>query len=429
MKSAFFILLTAVLVHAEQPLYGQCGGIGWSGETTCVSGATCTVLNDYYSQCLPGSGSSTTEVPAPTTTSETVTPTPTTTTGTDTPPTTTTEVPSPTTTTETDSPAPTTTGTPGAGGLPFLGGVNLAGYDFSVYTNGSFSGTGVDPPVSQVSHFAGQGVNAFRIPFAWQLMTPSLGGDIDATFFSRYDATVQAALGASTQPYVILDLHNYARWNGQIISQGGPTNEQYASLWSQVAAKYMDNPKIIFGIMNEPHDLQSVPTWVESVQAAVNAIRDAGATTQYILIPGSSWSSAEAFPNEAGPLLLQVTDPAGGTDKLIFDVHKYLDVDNSGTHTECTTDNVAVFTTLANFLRENGNRQALLSETGGGNTQSCVTAMGAQLAYIKANSDVLTGFTIWSAGSFDTTYELTVTPNPDGSDQMLWAQAVIPNLP
>ncbi|KAK6542330.1 hypothetical protein TWF694_006289 [Orbilia ellipsospora] len=34
------------------PLYGQCGGIGWTGPTGCVSGATCHVLNPYYSQCL-----------------------------------------------------------------------------------------------------------------------------------------------------------------------------------------------------------------------------------------------------------------------------------------------------------------------------------------------------------------------------------------
>ncbi|KAJ1303523.1 hypothetical protein OPQ81_011708 [Rhizoctonia solani] len=33
------------------PKYGQCGGIGWTGGTTCVSGSTCTKLNDYYSQC------------------------------------------------------------------------------------------------------------------------------------------------------------------------------------------------------------------------------------------------------------------------------------------------------------------------------------------------------------------------------------------
>ncbi|KAL7276641.1 Exoglucanase 1 [Rhizina undulata] len=32
--------------------YGQCGGTGYSGSTSCVSGSTCTVLNAYYSQCL-----------------------------------------------------------------------------------------------------------------------------------------------------------------------------------------------------------------------------------------------------------------------------------------------------------------------------------------------------------------------------------------
>nr|AAC26489.1 cellulose-binding beta-glucosidase [Phanerodontia chrysosporium] len=45
-------LLTGV--QAQSGLYQQCGGIGWTGATTCVSGATCTVLNPYYSQCLPG---------------------------------------------------------------------------------------------------------------------------------------------------------------------------------------------------------------------------------------------------------------------------------------------------------------------------------------------------------------------------------------
>ncbi|KAK6532170.1 hypothetical protein TWF694_003330 [Orbilia ellipsospora] len=37
---------------ATQTLYGQCGGIGWTGPTVCASGSTCTFGNDYYSQCL-----------------------------------------------------------------------------------------------------------------------------------------------------------------------------------------------------------------------------------------------------------------------------------------------------------------------------------------------------------------------------------------
>ncbi|KAK6340120.1 hypothetical protein TWF730_001892 [Orbilia blumenaviensis] len=33
------------------PLYGQCGGIGYTGCTVCASGSKCSVLNAYYSQC------------------------------------------------------------------------------------------------------------------------------------------------------------------------------------------------------------------------------------------------------------------------------------------------------------------------------------------------------------------------------------------
>lgn len=69
--------------------------------------------------------------------------------------------------------------------------------------------------------------------------------------------------------------------------------------------------------MNEPHDLD-VATWAESVQVAVNAIRAAG-VTNYLLLPGSNYTSAQYFPTGAGPYLLNVTDPLGGTEKLIFD--------------------------------------------------------------------------------------------------------------
>ena len=34
----------------------------------------------------------------------------------------------------------------------------------------------------------------------------------------------------------------------QIIGQGGPSNDIFASLWSNIAAKYADNDKIIFGV-------------------------------------------------------------------------------------------------------------------------------------------------------------------------------------
>ena len=34
------------------PMWGQCGGSGWSGPFNCVSGSTCQKVNEWYSQCL-----------------------------------------------------------------------------------------------------------------------------------------------------------------------------------------------------------------------------------------------------------------------------------------------------------------------------------------------------------------------------------------
>ncbi|TFY74778.1 hypothetical protein EWM64_g9234 [Hericium alpestre] len=59
------VLLVLPLVSAQSPVWGQCGGIGWSGATTCVAGSVCTYSNDYYSQCLPVTTSSTSEAPPP----------------------------------------------------------------------------------------------------------------------------------------------------------------------------------------------------------------------------------------------------------------------------------------------------------------------------------------------------------------------------
>ncbi|TFK30060.1 exocellobiohydrolase [Coprinopsis marcescibilis] len=70
LKGALFFSALAALAPialAQKPLYAQCGGTGYSGDTTCVAGAVCTVVNQFYSQCLPG-----TVVPIPP-----VTPTPT----------------------------------------------------------------------------------------------------------------------------------------------------------------------------------------------------------------------------------------------------------------------------------------------------------------------------------------------------------------
>ncbi|KAL3455759.1 1,4-beta-D-glucan cellobiohydrolase C, partial [Aspergillus heterothallicus] len=66
--AALALLLPAI--QAQQTLYGQCGGNGWTGATSCVAGAACSTVNEWYAQCLPAATTSTTLT---TTTSSTTT--------------------------------------------------------------------------------------------------------------------------------------------------------------------------------------------------------------------------------------------------------------------------------------------------------------------------------------------------------------------
>lgn len=115
---------------------------------------------------------------------------------------------------------------------------------------------------------------------------------------------------------------------------------QFAALWGALAKKYSGNSKIMFGLMNEPHDM-STASFKASLQAAVSAIRAAGAKTQCILLPGTDWSHASSYLSTNKAVLTTITDPAGGTDKLIMDFHQCLGQDGSGTNRECVTDRVS----------------------------------------------------------------------------------------
>ncbi|KAF3931125.1 Exoglucanase [Dactylellina cionopaga] len=60
MKAIAVLAIAApLLASAQQTLWGQCGGIGWTGSTNCVSGAACSTQNAYYAQCVSASGQTT----------------------------------------------------------------------------------------------------------------------------------------------------------------------------------------------------------------------------------------------------------------------------------------------------------------------------------------------------------------------------------
>ncbi|KIK79449.1 glycoside hydrolase family 5 protein [Paxillus rubicundulus Ve08.2h10] len=304
-------------------------------------------------------------------------------------------------------------------------GVNIAGFDFGCSTDGTCNIASACPPLTQfgcadglgqMQHFVkNDGYNVFRLPVGWQYLTHSkMTGVLDKTQFANYNMLVNACL--STGAYCVIDIHNYARYNGQIIGQGGPSNKIFAELWSNIARHWKKERRIIFGLMNEPHDIPDIHTWVGSVQAAVTAIRRTGATSQIILLPGNDYTSAETFVSGgSADALNRVRNPDGTITNLVMDVHKYLDYDNSGAHATCSTNGIeSSWLPLLTWLRKNG-RQALNTETGGGADDSCVGYLLQQIAYQAAHSDVFLGYIGWAAGAFQTDYTLSETPHYTGT--------------
>jgi endoglucanase len=130
-------------------------------------------------------------------------------------------------------------------------------------------------------------------------------------------------------------------------------------------------------------------------QAAINAIRGAGATSQYIWVEGNQWSGAWSWP-DVNDSMKQLTDPE---NKLIYEMHQYLDSDSSGTSVNCVSGTIGAERLVAatNWLRANG-KVGVIGEFAGGANEQCRTAVKGFLDYLKANSDVWKGAVWWAAG-------------------------------
>lgn len=59
MKSSVLASVFATGAVAQSGAWQQCGGAGWQGSTDCVPGYHCVYQNEWYSQCVPDTASTT----------------------------------------------------------------------------------------------------------------------------------------------------------------------------------------------------------------------------------------------------------------------------------------------------------------------------------------------------------------------------------
>src|SRR4051812_21918619 len=277
-----------------------------------------------------------------------------------------------------------------------LRGTNMSGAEFGTAIPGTFGTDYIYPDPTYATgytspdYFIGKGMNTFRLAFRWERLQRTLNAAFDATEAARLDTTVADMTGKGA--YVIVNPHNFARYNDQLVGSTAVPSSAFADFWSRLSQRYANNPKVIFGLVNEPHDMPT-EQWRDAANAAIAAIRTAGAHN-LILVPGNAytcaWCWSQNFYGTANAVaMLGITDP---DDNYAFEVHQYLDSDYSGSHTTCQSTTIGA-DSLANFtawLRAN-NKRGMLGELGAGANPTCMSAVDGMLAHIEANQDVYLG--------------------------------------
>lgn len=295
--------------------------------------------------------------------------------------------------------------------LPWLAGVNLSGAEFGEGNlPGEYGVNYIYPDSSEVDYFLAKGMNVFRVAFRWERLQRSLNGELDSEELARLDALVGYITAAGA--YAILDPHNYARYDGSVVGSEAVPRSAYADFWERLALLYADDARVVFGLMNEPHDM-ATEDWLAAANDAIAAIRAAGAAN-LILVPGNAYTGAHSwFSNWYGSsnasVMVGVVDPG---DNFAFEVHQYLDSDSSGTSETCVSETIGSerVSAFTDWLHTQGYR-AFLGEFAGARNDTCYASIDNLLDHLDANRDVWIGWTWWAAGPWWGDYMFTLSPD------------------
>uniref|UniRef100_Q8WZD7 cellulase n=1 Tax=Rasamsonia emersonii TaxID=68825 RepID=Q8WZD7_RASEM len=284
-------------------------------------------------------------------------------------------------------------------------GSNESGAEFGQNNIPGVEGTDYTfPNTTAIQVLIDQGMNIFRVPFLMERMVPNqMTGPVDSAYLQGYSQVINyiTSHGASA----VIDPHNYGRYYNNIIS----SPSDFQTFWNTIASNFADNDGVIFDTNNEYHDMDESLV-VQLNQAAIDGIRAAGATSQYIFVEGNSWTGAWTW-TQVNDAMANLTDPQ---NKIVYEMHQYLDSDGSGTSDQCVNatigqDRVASATA---WLKQNG-KKAILGEFAGGANSVCESAVTGLLDHLADNTDVWTGAIWWAAGPWWASYIFSMEP-PSG---------------
>lgn len=297
-------------------------------------------------------------------------------------------------------------------------GINISGAEFG--KRGGVYGTDYTyPSEATIAYFAGKGFNTIRLPFLWERLQPELEGPLDPVELRRLENAL--AMIRSHGLYVILDPHNYARYDGRLIGSEDVSREAFADFWKRLAENFGNRRGVLLGLMNEPHGILA-EEWRDTANAAISAIRATGATGT-ILVPGTSWSGAHSWDSEIyggsnAAAMQGLADPA---NNMMIEFHQYFDTDFSGTTGNCdrADEAVAAVSNVTEWLRKTGNR-GFLGEFGIPAGEGCTDGLKRMVSVVEDNPGQWAGWAYWVAGDWwPEDEELNIQPTAAGDRPQL----------
>ncbi|KAH7124172.1 glycoside hydrolase superfamily [Dendryphion nanum] len=254
-------------------------------------------------------------------------------------------------------------------------------------------------------------INLFRLAFLLERMCPpstGLGAKFDETYYGHFADAVNY-ITVTKGAYCILDPHNYMRYNnpsqqpysGSVIGNSSDptaaTTAQFGDFWNELSHRFKDNEKVIFGLMNEPHSMDTNLIFANN-QAAIDGIRKTGAK-QLILAPGNAWSGARHWTEDwegnspsSSSVMYKLQDTLNNT---AIDVHQYFEEGGSNV---CTISAPVVYAPLTAWLKKY-KLKAMVTEWGAANGTQCAGYVNDMLTYVARNSEYI-GWAAWAAGPF-----------------------------
>ncbi|MEB0021502.1 glycoside hydrolase family 5 protein [Actimicrobium sp. CCI2.3] len=292
-------------------------------------------------------------------------------------------------------------------------GVNISGGEYNgSKPNGRLNYEYTYPANAEIDYYAGKGMNVIRVPFSGARIQPINNAALSVSEIANLQKVI--TYSASKGVNVILDPHDYGSKYDSVSGTmkligvpGGVSSADFADFWKRLAIAFKSQPNVIFALMNEPNQ-QTPVQWKAVASDAVAAIRSTGAT-QKILIPGTSWTGAHSWVSSGNAAAWTgFTEPA---NNFAFEVHQYLDSNNSGTSDVCVLGKGKDVLNSATLWARTNHYELFLAEAGWSKNATCLNEGAAMMNYTSANADVWAGWTYWSGGSWwPQTYMYLLTP-------------------